>query len=710
MYKRFAIFSALFGLGFISISTQIYLLREFLYVFQGNELVFGVVLANWMLLTGFGAYIGRFSQQIKNREPFLLFLLILLSVIPILTVLKLDIWRCVVFPTGTMVGLRDIFYSSLLLQTPVCFLSGFLFTALASSLSKPKGRNPLGGAYAVESLGSMVAGALVNFVFLWTMGSFPGMKIIAVIFLGTVVIYSFFQHAIIPKIAVPLFAGGIIYALFSFSLTDFSLAMLYEGQDLVVDRETPYGRVVVTEQSGQQNVYENGVLLFSSGNVIRNEESVHFAMIQHDDPKKILLLSGGLSGAIPEIMKYNPVRVDYVELNPALTEMSEELGLQEEIPGVRFINADARRHITHTDSIYDVALIKLPEPATLQVNRYYTDDFFRILKRKLGSDGVVSMSLPTGSDYISEEAGKLNSCLYNTMKKHFEHVVILPSGQNYFLASDDSLSLRIPTMIMDKGIETNYVNRWYFDEKLLQDRSRFVMSQLDETVGVNYDFHPVAYFFQQSYWLSYFRQNYALIGGLICLLIVLTFLALNPVNAGLFAAGFTATSTEIILLLGFQITFGYVYQTLGVLIMVFMLGLALGAGSRRLIFREGRKKYYLLLQLMLAALAILILIMITLIPAFRMADTLLFALFLILSFSVAFLTGLEFSFASLLSKGGQEKVAANNYSVDLYGSALGALLTAVFFLPLVGISGTLLFLGILNTSTAVLFYITKRNE
>jgi len=709
MYKRFAIFSALFGLGFISISTQIYMLREFLYVFQGNELVFGVVLANWMLLTGFGAYIGRFSQQMKNREPFLLFLLMLLSVIPILTVLKVDIWRCVVFPTGTMVGLRDIFYSSLLLQTPICFLSGFLFTALASSLPKVKGKNSLGGAYAVESFGSMVAGALVNFVFLWTMGSFPGMKIIAVLFLGTVIIYSFSLQSIIPKIVIPLFAGGIIFALFSLSFTNFSLAMLYEGQNLVIDRETPYGRVVVTEQAGQHNVYENGILLFSSGNVIRDEESVHFAMIQHDDPKKVLLLSGGLSGAIPEIMKYNPIRVDYVELNPALTGMSEELGLQEELPGVRFINADARKYITQTDSIYDVVLIKLPEPATLQVNRYYTDEFFRTLKRKLGPDGVVLMSLPTGSDYISEEAGKLHSCLYNTLKNHFEHVLILPSGQNYFLASDDSLSLRIPTMILDRGIETNYVNPWYFDEELLQDRSRFVMSQLDETVDVNYDFHPVAYFYQQSYWLSYFRQNYALIGGLISLLIVLSFLALNSVNAGLFAAGFTASSTEIILLLGFQITFGYVYQALGVLIMVFMLGLALGAGSRRILFKEGRKIYYLMMQLMLAALAILILIFITLIPAFRMADQLLFALFLILSFGVAFLTGLEFSFAALLSKGGVEKVAANNYAVDLYGSALGALLTAVFFLPLVGITGTLLFLGLLNTCTAVLFYISKRN-
>jgi len=708
MYRRFAIFTALFGLGFISISTQIYLLREFLYVFQGNELVLGVALANWMLLTGFGAFIGRFSKQMNEREPFILFLLVMLAIIPVLTVLKLDIWRSVVFPTGTMVGLKEIFYSSLLLQTPVCFVSGFLFTSLAILAPKLKENNPLGGAYAIESLGSMVAGVLVNFVFLWTMGSFPGMKVISVVFLGTVIIFAFSMKGLAPKILVPLIAAGIITGLYLFSFTSFSLSMLYEGQEVVVDRETPYGRVVVTETEGQQNVYENGMLLFSSGNLIRDEESVHFAMVQHDDPNRVLLLSGGLSGAIPEIMKYNPELVDYVELNPALAGIQATPEQGDTSGPVRYINTDGRRYISRVDTMYDVVLIKLPEPATLQLNRYYTGEFFSILKRRLNPGGIVSMSLSTGSDYVSKEAGDLNSTLYNTLKSSFQHVLILPSGQNYFLASDDSLSHLIPSMIIEKGIPTDYVNPWYFDESLLQSRSDFVMGHLDESIEQNFDFHPVAYFYQQSYWLSYFRQNYVLVGGLICFLLVLSFLAIDSVNAGLFAAGFTASSTEIILLLGFQVIFGYVYQALGVLIMVFMLGLALGAASRKVLFKEARKRAYLLMQLMLAALTLLILVCFTLLPLFSLPDGVVFALFILLAMGTAFITGLEFSFAALISKGGSEKIAAANYAVDLYGSALGALLTTVVLLPLVGLFNTLLLLTLLNTVTATVYFVARR--
>src|SRR4030043_1511162 len=51
-----------FSLGFTALITQIILLREFLTVFYGNELVIGIVLSNWMILTALGAGLGRNSM------------------------------------------------------------------------------------------------------------------------------------------------------------------------------------------------------------------------------------------------------------------------------------------------------------------------------------------------------------------------------------------------------------------------------------------------------------------------------------------------------------------------------------------------------------------------------------------------------------------------------------------------------------------------
>ena len=61
------LFFSITALGISSIITQIILIREFLSVFSGNELVFGIILANWLLLTGIGAYIGKYSDQIKEK-------------------------------------------------------------------------------------------------------------------------------------------------------------------------------------------------------------------------------------------------------------------------------------------------------------------------------------------------------------------------------------------------------------------------------------------------------------------------------------------------------------------------------------------------------------------------------------------------------------------------------------------------------------------
>ncbi|NNJ96632.1 MAG: hypothetical protein HKP12_05680, partial [Gammaproteobacteria bacterium] len=55
MKKRFSV--ALLVKGFSGLVAQILLLRELLIVFAGNELSIGIVLANWLILGAFGAYV-----------------------------------------------------------------------------------------------------------------------------------------------------------------------------------------------------------------------------------------------------------------------------------------------------------------------------------------------------------------------------------------------------------------------------------------------------------------------------------------------------------------------------------------------------------------------------------------------------------------------------------------------------------------------------
>ena len=64
----------------------------------------------------------------------------------------------------------------------------------------------------------------------------------------------------------------------------FIIKHLYPNQEIIYHDETAYGNIVVTKKAEQFNFYENGVSLFSTDNVISNEENVHYAMIQHRIP------------------------------------------------------------------------------------------------------------------------------------------------------------------------------------------------------------------------------------------------------------------------------------------------------------------------------------------------------------------------------------------------------------------------------------------
>ncbi|MEI6456581.1 MAG: hypothetical protein WCO93_09865, partial [bacterium] len=356
MRDKIAIRFALFGLGFISISTQIYLIREFITVFYGNEFVFGISLANWMILTSAGAWLGRYFGKVTGKFSFVLFLLLLLSILPTLMLLKLSFLRALVFPYGSMVSVWQLFYSTLLVQLPFCLINGYLFTALSLPGTKEDDWTLIPEAYAVESMGSLAAGILVNFILLWFFDAFTALLMVTLVFLLMVLVFTWRPGRAVSSL-VTCIAGIIIISAISVpgfqTLTE---QLLYPDQKVLANEGTPYGQVVVTENENQLNFYENGMLLFSSGNVIINEENVHFAMVQHKSPQKILLVSGGISGAVGEILKYNPELIDYVEMNPSLIRLSSRFIRGNPDPAVHTHITDARRFVRESNEKWDVVL------------------------------------------------------------------------------------------------------------------------------------------------------------------------------------------------------------------------------------------------------------------------------------------------------------------------------------------------------------------
>ena len=672
-------------LGCTTMVMQTIILREFLAVFCGNELVIGIVLANWMVLTGIGSLLGRYPRGSMGVFPLLGSAMIAVGLLPAITVFLLNDLRNVVFRVGVMIGLGESVYGSFLLLMPFCLASGYLFTRLAIAVSEHSHANRIAQVYLLEAAGSIVGGLLLNLLMIPLLTTFQTLLLLGLISLGAAMLLWFTNEAGFMRVLPPLIACAVIIVAVSLDLDRIAKERLFPGQKLLLHRGTPYGDLAITEQGDQRNFYENSTLLFSANDPVAREEAVHYAMIQHPRPRRVLLISGGISGTTEEILKYGVERVDYVELDPALIEIGRSFtkGLNDE--RIRVVNEDARRYVKHAPEQYDVVLVNVPDPGTAQINRYYTIEFLRELKKILSPGGVVEISLLPSTEYLGGEGRAVSSVLFATLRSCFHHVIIVPGTRNFFISSDRDLNTGIGRMVSERGISNTYVNEYYIDDQMMAERSGAIERSLSPDAALNSDFTPVAYYRQLLYWLSYFKFDPLLAAAVLAVVIAAITGRLSVIRLGMFTGGFAASALEVVLLVTFQALFGYLYRATGIIITAFMAGLALGAflGGRMQIARDVRS--FVVVQWCVAAYAIILPFVLRGLQGSEPGEILTYLAFLGLTIIVALLTGFEFAVATYLQRGALSSVASSLYGIDLIGSAFGALIVSAYLIPLLGI-------------------------
>lgn len=705
--KELVFIYGVIALGVSSVVTQIIFIREFLNVFYGNELIFGIIIASWMLLTAAGAYIGKSSVKIVRKERTLIGLQLLSAIFPLLSVFLLRWMRDLIFPAGIMLSPMDGITVSLTFLLPYCMVSGYLFTFFSYALSEILNSNQVGRVYYFDTIGSIIGGMVFNFLLVFVLNNIQVLYVLLIINLTAAFAISLTFRK--KRSTFVLAAVTIIFIIltFNYDLEKYTRERQYHDQQLVYCKDTPYGNLVVTQTGSQLNFFENSMLLFSTDNTIDNEEAVHYAMLQHPDPRRVLLISGGVNGLAKEILKYAVDSIDYLEINPVLVELGKKYTHNLENPRIKIINEDARFFLKHTNEKFDVVIVALPDPTTAQLNRFYTLEFFNELKTKLNDEGVISFSLSSSADYISPEIKNINSVMYNTLGKVFRNIMIIPGNKNFFIASDRKLLSNITELVQDRELDNAYVNPYYLDDELIRDRMNYVLKNIDTDAAVNKDFHPVVYYHQLKFWMSHFKGNYYLILTLLAVITIIFLFRLKPVNLCLFTGGFAASSMEVVILVAFQIIYGFVYQIVGIIITLFMAGLALGSYFVNKKMKEQSLMKFLKIQsgIVLYCFAIPIVIYFAGLFTSRFLVELLFLLFI---FILGTLTGMSFSLGTRIIRKPVTHIAAETYGADLFGSAIGALVLSTFLLPLLGIFEACILTGFLNILSGLFLYLKRK--
>ncbi len=733
-------------IGFSATISQIIFLRELMVVFAGNELSIAIVLGSWLFWTSIGSgVVDRLFPLRKHPQTFLGGIqLLLFAVLPASLFFMRSSFVIFHRVPGEILGLLPIIWISLLVTLPFCLLSGWAFSLAARMLSSAQSSDSdaINLVYQNEALGATAGGFLVSLILLkfWS-GTFILFSVSLLNFYSGLFLISGREKSTVKTIlffALSLFVTGFMIRTAE-PFQKNSLQYFWRDQKILASKDTFYGNVTATQSEDQTNFFENGLLSFSVPDPLGAEEATQFALLEHPNPEKVLLIGGGMGGRLMEILEHPSVQsIDYVELNPAVISLGEAFLPSEKPsysnPRVHIFNQDARLFLAKTTHHYDVILSDMPPPYTAQLNRLYTIEFFREAARHLKKGGIFSFGLPGSENFIGNDLARYLATFRNTLRAVFTHVLVLPGNKIHFVATNKSHLLTSDSNVLirrirERHLKTLFISPYYLPYRLSPERKESLTKRLEtatlpEKFQINQDFRPVAYFYDILLWSTYFyhgtrnlfRQLVYVPVWIYFVFPLLIYLSLAGVliksrqrrlriSVSIVTIGFTEIALEILLILGFQIIYGYAYYLLSIIITLFMGGLAGGSWLARQKAPHFKKPYHLFtwVQLGMAVLPLLY--------GFFLSSThtvshsgftdaviiLFFGIFTVLS---GFLAGFQFPVGNFLYLSGTSSASPENwgtlYALDLSGSILGALLVAAILTPLLGLLVTLLFLSVLN--------------
>ncbi len=779
-----ALRAAFLLMGFTFSVTQAVMLRAFLVAFSGNELSIGLVLAGWFILEAAGSgLLGRLAlRRVPPRPPtmfwtegpgaFALCQVLLALALPLSLYAALTVRRLVGIAPGVGVGLGTMAWASWLILAPLGLVDGAMFTfgCCAYARLQDEADAASGRVYSLEALGGIGGGLLLTYIFIPYLDTLQIVLVLMTLNIAsaTSLVALAARGSTLRRACGPLLALGAVttYLLLfqSSGLQHWLNRQQWPGYELVFCNDSIYGNVAVIRQEAQYTFLSDGIpaLTVPVPDVALAEELVHLPMLFVAEPRRVLIIGGGAGGVLHELLKYPVDQVDYAELDPLLiaalrrfpTALTEgELG-------------DPRVHVYHVDGrllvreklaslssppmrgkkeggpLYDLILVNVSYPSTLELNRFYTREFFAMSRALLSAEGVLVSRLPGSTEYLSPALRAQHATLQRTLQAVFPAVRPIPGDTTLWLASPAPAAFDPPldTLLnrwQARGIETALGAEAHFQFKLDSRRLAWFQNNLAQAPGprLNQDLRPVGLLYGLAYWnemfaphmAGYFRFLHHLrLDMLLTPLIGLTPLALlllrsTPrrraltVPLTILSTGFAGMAFNLLVIFAFQSFYGYVYHLVGLLITAFMAGLALGGWcmTRRVERAPAGRRTLLGLEGVLSGYWGLFPALLWLLYAHHHrapVAALLGPLLLLLNGLAGLLTGLEFPLANrlLLPSGGEPagRAAGLLYAADLVGACSGALAVSLVLLPALGVVETCLFVAVLKGAGLLVLAVT----
>ncbi len=713
------------SLGILSVGLQVLFLRSLLDVFQGNELTIGLFLSVWLLGSAIGSLLfSKLIDKLKLQKileggvfPLAILEYFIIKFIPAIFQL---------IPGGSY-DILTIFKIILISILPLTIWCGALFPFLAGRLISRTAASSSAGIkliYIWESAGSLVIAVLLNFLL------FGRLQDIRILFL---VLFIFFLSRLLMEKSVNGLSGqfavlfsftsaGLLLLLFGYPLMEWANQKSYPYYTVRQEQDTPYGHVKVLYLEQEEFLLNQGVVIFSTPDPVSVESSVLIPLLSHAGPERVLFIGGNISEFVPYLRNILTVKeVTYLEKDPFLMKFQKDrlnLSRSDSPISFSFIMDDGRTFFLKNNKPFDVICLNEPEPYTLSDNRFYSREFYRLIASSLTDDGIYFFSVRASENYIHAELCNYLNLLRNTLNGTFRQVFFIPGDEAYFLAGNSPDFIKNlqnwSGRLLEYPVKPRFLTSAYVSYLLSPGRLDSFREQMQKckVSFVNRDFNLKGYLYHFQLWsgvsdpalqsLFHFLNSNRIAMVLIILILVTTLQLLMRRHARslmllqLFFAGGLSISLEILIILQYQILYGTIYSRVAIIFGLFMAGLAAGAVKP---VKDNLNFRYLFAAYALLSAGLLLPVILTDTVGMRHMQGLIFQwmIFPLEVFLTGWIGGRFFSgITHRLYLLCPNRSYGITYGIDLIGGVGAALITSVFFVPLLGFTATILLLAAIS--------------
>jgi len=665
-------------LGIFSYIIQIILVREFINLFYGNEFFIAITLFLWLFSTGLGSFL---YQKLKEKIKIDFDIYFYLDIYFVLLIILNRFFVGFIKKPGEGI---DIFFSFILMFFeifPLCFLIGYIFPFFAE-----KYNYKFSHFYMTENIGFIVGGFL--FYFFLTKKGFSISASFLFLLSGLLL---FYKKRFLSIISFILF---LVFLISDKNFEKMSLKSIFKNEDIIFNSYTPKGKLTITKRFDQFNFYYNNFLLSSDKEAFKNELKIHLPFLFSKKLEKILYIGTPFSGILNEIYKYKPQKLVYLDIDEySVSYITEFLSddLKENVYK-SFIKMEIDEFINKCDYKFDVIILDIPSPSSLEINRFYSFEFFKKLKKITNENSIVVNFFKYSSGYLTQEVKKENIILYKTLKSVFDDVIFFPDEENIFISFNKKLNKpfdfyleKFKDLKIDfKALSYNYLEYRFKNDKIDEfksfiktEKNSNINSFLKPEIYVYNILNQIRIFYPSFSNFYLYLMNNKFVFGISFLFVLLGSIyffknKFERIFLKISALSFLVISLEIISIYLFEINFGRPVEGTAIIITLVMSGIAFGSSLKN----KNDSIYNMILPLSI----------ICIFGYFLFLKFSYKILLFLLTFFIGFILGVSFN---IFSKKIPPQKGNLLYAFDLLGSVFGVLFTSVFFIPLFGIKTTL---------------------